>query len=91
MLKLCHLLEDRDGFRVGLYYLRDHTGREVDFLITNGLKPWMAVEAKVGETAIDPALLQRAVEVLRSGGLVVYPTDGATKELLLKRAQVFAG
>jgi len=56
LLKLCHLMEDRDGFRVELYYLRDHTGREVDFLITNGRKPWMAVEAKVGETAIDPAL-----------------------------------
>lgn len=26
LLKLCNLLEDRDGFRLNLYYLRDHTG-----------------------------------------------------------------
>ena len=56
LLKLCHLLQDRDGFDVNLHYLRDHTGREVDFLIVNGRKPWMAVEAKVSETTIDPSL-----------------------------------
>ena len=57
LLKLCHLLEDRDGFDIRLHYLRDHAGREVDFLIVNGRKPWIAVEAKASETTIDPALL----------------------------------
>ena len=56
LLKLCHFLQDRDGFNVELSYLRDRTGREVDFLITADRRPWMAVEAKVGDTAIDPAL-----------------------------------
>lgn len=56
LLKLCHLLQDRDGFNVNLHYLRDPNGREVDFLIVNGRKPWMAVEAKLGETTIDPSL-----------------------------------
>ena len=32
------------------------SGREVDFLLTMKGKPWAAVEAKVGETQIDPAL-----------------------------------
>lgn len=56
LLKLCHLLQDRDGHKVDLYYLRDQTGREIDFLVTDGRKPWFAVEAKVGETDIDPSI-----------------------------------
>jgi predicted AAA+ superfamily ATPase len=56
LLKLCHLLHDRDGHDVDLHYLRDRTGREVDFLVTAGRKPWFAVEAKLSETRVDPAL-----------------------------------
>jgi predicted AAA+ superfamily ATPase len=56
LLKLCHLLEDREGHKAKLFYLRDRAGREVDFLVTIGRKPWFAVEAKLGETRVDPAL-----------------------------------
>ncbi len=37
-------------------YLRDRHGREVDFLVTADRKPWFAVEAKLSETRVDPAL-----------------------------------
>lgn len=57
LLKFCHFLQDREGHRVDLCYLRDRTGREVDFLVTAGGKPWFAVEAKLTETAIDPSLV----------------------------------
>jgi hypothetical protein len=57
LLKLCHFLQDHDGHRVDLYYLRDRTGREVDFLVTHNRKPWFAVEVKLSETAIDRSLL----------------------------------
>ena len=57
LLKLCHFLQDRDGHAVDLCYLRDRVGREVDFLIVVGKKPWFAVEVKLGETRIDPALV----------------------------------
>lgn len=56
LLKLCHLLQDRDGFDAELHYVRDRAGREADFLVTLGRKPWFAVEAKTTETAIDPSL-----------------------------------
>ena len=56
LLKLCHALEDVEGYQVRLHYLRDKTGREVDFLVTADRKPWFAVEAKLADTAIDPAL-----------------------------------
>lgn len=56
LLKLSHFLEDHEGHPVELHYLRDRVGREVDFLVTRGRRPWFAVEAKVAETDPDPAL-----------------------------------
>jgi hypothetical protein len=56
LLKFCHFLQDREGLDVQLWYVRDRSGREVDFLVTTGRKPWMAIEAKLSETAIDPSL-----------------------------------
>lgn len=57
LLKLCHALHDHDGHDVELRYLRDRPGREVDFLVTLKGRPWMAVEVKVSETALDPSLV----------------------------------
>ena len=57
LLKFCHYQQDKDGFQVELRYLRDRTGREVDFLVTIDRKPWFAVEAKLTEAAIDPSLV----------------------------------
>jgi predicted AAA+ superfamily ATPase len=57
LLKLCHLLEDAEGHAAELWYLRDRSGREVDFLVTVSRRPWFAVEAKLRETRIDPALV----------------------------------
>lgn len=56
LLKLRDYLEDHDGRRVELHYLRDTAGREVDFLITADSKPWFAVEAKLTSQSIDPSL-----------------------------------
>ena len=56
LLKLCHYLEDTEGHGVTLHYLRDREGREVDFLVTMGRKPWFAVEAKLSATRVDPVL-----------------------------------
>ena len=57
LLKLCHFLEDAEGHAVSLHYLRDREGREVDFLVALDRKPWLAVEVKLSETRVDPALL----------------------------------
>jgi len=57
LLKLCHLLEDREGHPVALSYLRDRAGREVDFLVTHKGRPWFAVEARLAATRVDPALV----------------------------------
>ncbi len=46
LLKMTHLLYDKEGYRVNLHFLRDVEGREVDFLVTVDKKPWLAVEVK---------------------------------------------
>jgi hypothetical protein len=57
LLKLCHFLQDVEGYRADLWYLRDRVGRETDFLITLDRKPWVAVEAKLSASEIDRSLL----------------------------------
>jgi len=56
LLRLCHYLEDVDGFAVSLHYLRDASKREVDFLVTFDRKPWFAVEARLGGSDVSPHL-----------------------------------
>ena len=56
LLKLKHTLEDQEGYRIGLHYLRDTSKREVDFLVTADDKPWLAVECKTGGKDVNPAL-----------------------------------
>lgn len=56
LLKLVHFLDDVEGLDTGLHYLRDRHGREVDFLVTIGRKPWFAVEVKLRESRVDPAV-----------------------------------
>jgi len=56
LLKLCHWLEDTQGYQTGLHYLRDAAKREVDFLVTVDRKPWFAVEAKLSDETPANAL-----------------------------------
>lgn len=56
LLKFCHFLEDVEGLRAELFYLRDADKREVDFLVTLKQKPWFAVECKLSDTAPSPFL-----------------------------------
>lgn len=56
LLKFCHALNDCEGHRADLHYLRDVDRREVDFLVTLNRKPWFMVEAKLSDEAASPAL-----------------------------------
>ncbi|MBI4667659.1 MAG: ATP-binding protein [Elusimicrobia bacterium] len=46
-LKLCHWLNDVEGYKTELFYIRDREGREVDFLLVKEGKPWVLAEAKL--------------------------------------------
>ena len=56
LLKLVHWLNDREGHKADLHFLRDNLKREVDFLVTVGGKPWFAVEVKSQSEHLAPIL-----------------------------------
>ena len=49
LLKYCHYVEERDGHKMELRYLRDVHGREVDFVVLKDRQPLFAVECKSGD------------------------------------------
>lgn len=57
LLKFVHFITDYGGYKAELYFLRDVDKREVDFLVTINSKPWFAVEAKLNDAELSPALL----------------------------------
>ncbi len=56
LLKFCHHVEDTEGHRMELRFLRDTDGREVDFVVLRGGKPAFAIEAKTGEAGPSAAV-----------------------------------
>jgi len=56
LLKYCHFIEDTEGYRMDLRFLRDIEKREVDFVVLEDGKPLFAVECKTGEKEINPSL-----------------------------------
>ena len=56
LLKYCHFIEDTEGFKMELKFLRDITKREVDFVVLKNKKPVFAVESKSGDKDISPAI-----------------------------------
>jgi uncharacterized protein len=56
LMKYCHFVEDIEGHRMELRYLRDTDKREVDFVVLKNRKPCFAVECKVQENGLSPHL-----------------------------------
>jgi predicted AAA+ superfamily ATPase len=56
LLKYCHFVEDTEGFKMEIRFLRDIEGREIDFVVLKNRKPLFAVECKVGEKKDSPHL-----------------------------------
>lgn len=49
LLKYCHYVEDAEGDRMELNFIRDSQKREIDFVVVRNGKPEFAVECKSGE------------------------------------------
>ncbi len=56
LLKYCHHVEDTEGYRMELRFLRDTDRREVDFVVLRDGRPRFAVECKTGDRAPNPAI-----------------------------------
>jgi len=57
LLQRCHFLEDYEGYRMGLCYVRDKEGREVDFAILKEKNLLTLIEAKWQDTSLSQSLL----------------------------------
>lgn len=66
LLKRLHFLEDRDGYRYELRYIRDKEGREVDFAVIKEGKLEELIEVKYSDEGISKHLLYYA-ERLKPG------------------------
>lgn len=53
LLKYCHFMEDTEGDRMELRFIRDTDRREIDFVVLKNKKPLFAVECKTGEAQIS--------------------------------------
>lgn len=53
LLKYCHFIEDTEGYKMELRYIRDRDLREVDFVVLKNNKPLFAVESKSGERQLS--------------------------------------
>jgi predicted AAA+ superfamily ATPase len=57
LLKRLHFLEDRDGYRYELRYIRDKEGREVDFAIVKEGELEELIEVKYSDESISKSLI----------------------------------
>ena len=57
LLKYCHYIEDTEGIKMDLRFLRDTDKREVDFVVLKEKKPFFAVECKSTEKMISRSIL----------------------------------
>lgn len=56
LLKFCHFLEDYQGYKMELRYIRDTDKREVDFVVLKSGQPLFAVECKMKNRKLSPHL-----------------------------------
>ncbi len=56
LLTFCHFLEDTEGYRAQLHFIRDTDKREVDFLVSIRNTPWFAVEVKSADRTLSKNL-----------------------------------
>ncbi|MCI5064696.1 ATP-binding protein [bacterium] len=56
LLKYCHAVEDTNGYHMELRFLREVTGKEIDFVVLKEGKPLFAVECKNRQHEIDPSI-----------------------------------
>ena len=56
LLKYCHFIEDTEGYRMDLRYVRDRDGREIDFVVMKENKPLFALECKISDQTLSKSI-----------------------------------
>ncbi len=90
---------DVEGVKLQLRFFRHREGHEVDFVILRGSKPWIAIEAKLGDGDLAPSLryfCERAQPafafqvVLRQGHERRFPDIGRTELRAISATRLLA-
>ncbi|MBX7148519.1 ATP-binding protein [bacterium] len=87
LLKACHFWSDTGKGRFELYYVRTKQKKEVDFLITQNLKPWMLVEAKLNDTNLHAPLAECASKLKAPFAIQVVATQDVKQKTILSNNQ----
>lgn len=99
LLRAVHWAADVEGEKIQLRYFRHRGGHEVDFILLRGGRPWLAVEAKLGDSELAPALRYFAERarpahafqvVLRNARERRLPNVGHTEVRVLSAARFLA-
>ena len=85
LLKVCQFVEDTEGYRMELRFLRDTEKREVDFVVVRDRKPLFAVEAKTGERGVSPAVRYFKA---RTAIPTWYQVHGGTKDAVVDGVRI---
>lgn len=56
LLKWCDYMQDAEGFKTELRFLRDETGKECDFVVLKSGKPIFAVECKLNDNNLSDSI-----------------------------------
>lgn len=56
LLRMVDWAADVEGEKIGLRFFRHRDGQEVDFVMLRDGKPWLAIEAKIGDSEFAPGL-----------------------------------
>ena len=97
LLKYCNFIEDTEGFRMELRFLRDTDKREIDFVVLKEGAPQFAVECKTGEKNVNPAIfyfkertsipdfyqVHQGTRDYKKNGVRILPIETFCKELKL--------
>lgn len=54
LFKFTNYLNEYEGYKSNLNYLKNVDKKEVDFLVTINNKPWFAIEVKLNDTSLSP-------------------------------------
>ncbi|MDX2508070.1 MAG: AAA family ATPase [Desulfobacterales bacterium] len=98
LLKYCNFIEDTEGFRMELRFLRDTDKREIDFVVLKEGAPQFAVECKTGEKSVNPAIfyfkertsipdfyqVHQGTRDYKKNGVRILPIETFCKELKLQ-------
>lgn len=88
LLKACHFWTDTGKGNFDLFYLKNKSKQEIDFLITKNKKPWLPIEVKSQSTNLSPNWQSLLPQLNLDFGLQLVNKNNINQEKGLNRLKV---